>query len=168
MAKSVQLKGFSELRATLRELPPAVAKNTLRAGVLSAAVIVRNAAREKAAPHMRTGVLNGSIIVKYAPEQSSKTKVTYLVLVRHGKGEVRNVRSRGFDVTTGQRFSYKMQQSADAFYWWWVEFGKHNKHHQAAMPYMRPAFLENVDASINTMGETIAKRLPQAVQEAKK
>jgi HK97 gp10 family phage protein len=160
-------QGFAKLALAFRNLTPAVEKRMLRQGTLAAAVIVRDAARANAEPHTRTGLLEGSIIVKYVPEQSSKSKAVYIVTVRHGKGEVKTIKTTGLDVTTGEKMKYSFKQSADAFYWWWVEFGKHNKHHQAAMPYMRPAFSNNVDNCINKMHDVMEANLPAAVADAK-
>lgn len=103
---TIQLKGFAELAAALREMPDNVNRNALRAAVNSGAAIVRDEAKLRAP--VETGTLRRAMYVKQIRELSGTTRQTFYIGARQGKKE---------------RAVGKKKVNRDAYYARWVEGG---------------------------------------------
>lgn len=143
----VQLTGFRELAAALKQLGPRVAKNTLRRAVSSGAVLVRNDARQKAP--VDTGEMRKDIQVKREKDQQNGTlSAKYSVFVRTGKKSRLSGASRNVN--------------KDSFYWKFVEFGTSK---MGAQPFMRPAFETKKEEALKLIGEKLDEGIQKAARE---
>lgn len=145
---TIKVNGLSELDRKLREFGPKVARNGLRAANYAGAKVFVEAA--KASAPVRTGTLKANIV---AFHRSSPRNVA-----KHSVG-VRNIR-RKFADTADNRRKRRVGKSyfvhGPAFYARFVEFGSSK---MRAQPFLRPAFLTNVDTAI----EAVRGRLEKAV-----
>jgi HK97 gp10 family phage protein len=142
----LNITGFKELDAALKELPDRIARNVLRGAVNAAATVIRKEAVAHVA--VDTGTLKRAIYQKQIREKSDDQHQTFYVGVRAGK-QYQQVK-RG-----------KNTVSLDAFYAKWVEYG-----HVApngvlipAHPFMRTAFVLKRDEAIETMRQYLAERI---------
>lgn len=106
MNVTIQLKGFAELAAKLREMPDNINRNALRSAVGAGAAAVRDETKFRAP--VETGTLKRAIYIKQIREKSSLTQQTFYVGARQGQGE-RKVGKKGLN--------------RDAYYARWVEGG---------------------------------------------
>lgn len=115
------VKGFSELIASLRELPDKLQKEAMRRAVGAAARVVRNESRAlfRAKWQVQSGRLVRSIVLKYIPEKSKNGKVVYYVLVKKVNRRYANNRTN----RTMGRHGKVYQVEGNAYYWRFLEFG---------------------------------------------
>jgi HK97 gp10 family phage protein len=136
----LELKGFKELAAAMRELPERVAKNALRSAVGAGAAEIRKEAKLHAP--VDTGRLKSAVYQKQIREASGQYKQVFFVGVRAGakrkKGGAKDF-------------------SQSAYYWSFLEFGTAK---MAARPFMRPAFEGKKEAAVGA----IAKKLDERIQ----
>ena len=189
MEFTVQLQGFAELAAGLRELPNKVARTILSKAVSAGALVVQQEMVKNAEAIRDTGTLARSIYRKYIREQSGPEKKVFFVAPRQGK----KFQKMG-----------KKQISKDAYYARWLEFGhftrppgthlnkqgltRANKIGRKsnrggvdnaaladqvqsgtvkwvpAQPFMRPAFDVKREASIDAMRQVLAAGITQAAK----
>lgn len=148
---TLKVNGLQELDRRLREFGPRIQRNGLRAANFAGARVFRDAA--KASAPVRSGVLQASIAAfrRRSPQNVAK----------HSVG-VRNIRRRYADTAANRRVrrvgkSYFVH--GPAFYARFIEFGSSK---MTARPFLRPAFLNNVEAAI----EAVRARLGKAVDDA--
>jgi HK97 gp10 family phage protein len=135
----VQVTGLKELNDRLLALPDRLAKNALRAAVNAAAQTIRKEAKLRAPK--QTGTLKRALYAKQIRERSGIDKQTYFVSVRTGA-------KRGKDG--------KKDDSQDAYYWKFVEFGTVN---MAAKPFLRPAFEAKKRDAVVAMAAKLRQRI---------
>ena len=144
---TVELSGFRELAAALREIGPRAAKNTLRRAVSSGAVLVRNEARARAP--VDSGEMKKDIQVKREKDQrDGPLSAKYSVFVRSGKKSRLSGRSRNVQ--------------KDSFYWKFVEFGTSK---MAAQPFLDPAFQSKKEDAVKAIGESLDEGIQKAARE---
>lgn len=165
MADTRYVQGGQALSRKLLQLAPAVRGKYLRGAVGSGAKVVRDEAIAEAPlyhgpmaeGHPPPGTLKKAIVMKYVAEASTSQKVTFIVAVRHGKGQqqVRAKQAKGFmgpaNVT-----------NQDAFYWRFTEFGTSKMAAaNGGQGFMRPAFRKKQDEAL----QRITGRLWEGVQK---
>lgn len=146
MANLMNLTGFREMAAKMRELGPRVARNTLRRATSSGAAVIRNDVRARAPTD--TGEMKRDIQIKRSRDTNGEMSAKYAVYVRVGaksrlSGRARNV-------------------AKDSFYWIFNEFGTAK---MAANPFMRPAFEAQKQAAVNKIGETLDEGIQKAARD---
>jgi HK97 gp10 family phage protein len=139
MADGVTLRvdGLKELADKLRAMGPDLSRVALRAGVRDAAKLVRDDAKLRNPDD--TKLTEENIYIQHIGNQSSDTQQTFFVGVRSRRG----------------RYS-KGKKKPLPFYWRYIEFGTSKA---AARPFMRPAFEQNIRASIDAIAAQISKRI---------
>lgn len=144
----LELKGFKELAAAMRELPERVAKNALRSAVGAGAAEIRKEAKLHAP--VDSGRLKTSIYQKQIREPSGQYKQVFFVGARNGPK-----RKKG-----GTK-----DYSQSAWYWRFVEFGTAK---MAASPFLRPAFESKKEAAIDAIGKKLDERIQKHATELAK
>ncbi len=143
----MQLTGFKELAAALRELPQKVARNALRSAVNAGATKIRKQAQQNAP--MDSGLLKKNIYQRQIREASGPERQTFAVGVRSG-------RARNKDGSKKEL----------PYYWRFMEFGTSKL---PAAPFLRPAFDAQKDAAIQAIADKLDERIQKyAVELAKK
>lgn len=143
MASSVTVKveGLRELGERMKGLSEDMNNRIARAATAAGAVVIRDAAKQKAP--VRTGNLKKNIIVKRLPKGESSLTSEHIVTVRKGK------------------LTKKQQASGlnDAFYAQFVEYGTAK---MPAQPFLRPAYDQNKEKAVQAIKDRISKRLTKA------
>lgn len=144
MADSMNLTGFKELAAALKELGPRVAKKYLRRSVSKGTALVRKEVRDLAP--VDTGEMRKDIQMKRERDQrgSADLVASYSVYVRTGKKSRLSGRSRNIE--------------KNSWYWFLVEFGTSK---MAARPFLRPGFEASKEDAVTEIGKT----LDEGIQE---
>jgi len=190
MELTVQLHGFAELVAGLRELPDKVSRTILSKAVSAGALVVQQQMKQNAEGMRDTGTLARSIYRKYIRELSGPETKVFFVAPRQGKQY--------------QKMGKKKNVSKDAYYARFVEFGhftrppgthlnkrglvRANKIGRnsnrggvdnaaladqvqsgavkwvPAQPFMRPAFDAKKEAAIDAMRQVLAAGITQAAK----
>lgn len=140
---TVKIRGFDDLKASMRGLSADMAGKVARAASAAAAGVVRKAARAKVPQD--TGNLRKNVIAKRLPKAETQLTSEHIVTVRQGK------------VTAKQ----KAAGLEDAFYGKFVEFGTVK---MGPRPYLRPALDENVQPAIDAMRDRLKARLDKINQ----
>lgn len=143
MASSVTVKvdGLRELGERMKGLSEQMNNRIARAATAAGAVVIRNAAQQKAP--VDTGNLKKNIIVKRLPKGESSLTSEHIVTVRQGK------------LTAKQ----KDKGLQDAYYGKFVEYGTAK---MPARPYLRPAYDQNKEKAVQAIKDRIEKRLNKA------
>ena len=144
--QTVQLTGFTELAAALRELPQRVAKNALRSAVNAGATEIRKQVRLNAP--VDTGLLKKNIFQKQIREASGPTKQTFAVGVRQG-----NARNKD-----GSKKELP-------YYWRFIEFGTSKL---PAKPFVRPAFEAKKEDAVEAIKNKLDERIQKYARELHK
>jgi len=144
MAETLQLTGFKELAAALRELPDRVAKNALRTAVSAGASVIRKEVRSRSP--VDTGLLKKHMYQKQIRELSSAESQTFFVGVRKVK-------------------SKDGVKQPSPFYWRFLEFGTSKL---PAKPFLRPAFEMQKDNAIKAIGKKLDERIQKYARELNK
>lgn len=147
-----KLTGFKELADKLHALGPAIERKGLNGAAYLAADVVRKAVKETTAFHSRSGTLKANVIV--AKRRAKPGTATYRITVRWAR--YRNNKANRLKGRAG-----KFLERNPALYGAFIEFGTSK---MKARPYLRPAFLSNVDTAI----EVMRVRLAQAIEDAVK
>jgi HK97 gp10 family phage protein len=142
----MNLTGFKELAAALRELGPRVAKNSLRRAVSAGSTVIKDDARARAPKD--TGEMAKDILVKRERDTKGEMSAKYSVFVLTGKKS--RLKGKGRNV------------SRDSFYWRFVEFGTSK---MAAQPFMRPAFESRKEEAVKVIGEKLDEGIQKAARE---
>lgn len=149
----IKVNGLSELDRRLREFGPKIQRNGLRAANYVGAKVFLEAVK-RTAP-VRTGTLKANIVTfrRRGPQNQAK----------HSVG-VKNARAKFGDTRTNRRLrrvgkTYYIH--GPAFYARFLEFGSSK---MRAQPFLRPAFVANVNQAI----EAVRLRLAKAVELAAK
>lgn len=153
MQLRVQFKGLSEISRAMRELPKRIDRKILNDGLLAGANIIRDEARQLAPvlkepdPRWRPGALQRAI--QSAKIAASRTQYAGEVIVRVRKLSGRQVAA--FNRRQAKRKRVKQgwdrkPNPADAFYWFFVEFGAAGR---PAQPFLRPAFERRKQQAVN-------------------
>lgn len=140
MAKlvSVKVDGLRDLGERMKGLSEDMNNRIARAATAAGAVVIRDAAKQKAP--VRTGNLRKNIIVKRLPKGESPLTSEHIVTVRQGK------------LTKKQRDAGLV----DAFYGRFVEYGTAKS---PAQPFLRPAYDQNKEKATQAIKDRISKRL---------
>jgi HK97 gp10 family phage protein len=138
----VEVIGDRELAAKLAALSDAAAGAKLEAAVRAGALLVQNAAKEKA-PY-RTGTLRRSIHTEIIEQRRNYAEATV-----------------GTDLVYAAQVEFGgtiTPKKAKMLHWVDRETGQDVFAHavtQVARPYLRPAFDENADAAVQEMGDAL-------------
>lgn len=139
----MQLTGFKELAAALRELPERLARNGLRAAVNAGSSVVKNAAIAKAP--VDTGALKANFYQKQIREQSGPMRQIFYVGVRKGVAKYANNKANKRSGKAGTAY----KNDGTTFYWKYLEFGTSK---MTARPFLRPAFEQEKEAAVTAIG----------------
>jgi HK97 gp10 family phage protein len=145
----VRIEGLRELEAALADLPKATGKNVLRRVLKKAAAPIENAAAS-AAP-VRTGVLQFNVAASFQLNANQKKAVRQ-------SGDKSSA-----EIHVGVR-SGKSVSGADAFAQVagiQTEFGNA---HQAAQPWLRPAWDANKDGALRTIAADLGTEIEKAAK----
>lgn len=141
MGISANING-NDLIKSLRQFPKNIQRNVMVGATRAAANVVRDRARELVPKDTRE--LEKSIVsIRRSDRQFSSI----------------NPNTMTFSVTPSRGGKY------DGWYGHFIEFGTVN---QSAQPFLRPAFEQSQDASLQASKEYIAKRIPEEVAKAKR
>ncbi len=155
----MQLDGFKELAAAMRELSPRIAKNALRAAVASGAGVVRDDAKarapestagEKSVSAPPPGTLKRAIAIKRDKDSQGNLAAKYSVFVRQARNG-----------SVGQK-GVKAYGRMDAYYAKFVEFGTSK---MAAKPFLRPAFEARKEDAITAIGLKLDEYIQKTASE---
>jgi HK97 gp10 family phage protein len=143
----INLLGADQLNKTLKLLPGELAKNVYMQSLRKGAVLVRDAAKERA-PY-------GSDFEKRSYTKKKKgVATTHFVKLRD---EIR------ITVTTKTDISFAVAVHVGAAYWgMFSEFGTS---HQAAKPWLRPAFDGSAEDALNMIGQSLGKGVERAADK---
>ena len=143
----MQLTGFKELAAALRELPERVARNGLRAAVNAGSTIVKKQALANvdAQGLVLTGAMKANFYQKQIREQSGPMEQTFYVGVRKGVAKYAKTAANKRSGKAGK--AYKSEGTT--FYWRFHEFGTSK---MPARPFIRPAFESQKEAAVTAIG----------------
>lgn len=144
--ETIQLTGFKELAAALRELPERVARNGLRAAVNAGATVIKKQAITKAPED--TGALKANFYQKQIREQSGPMQQTFYVGVRKGVAKYANNKANKRAGKAGQAY----KDDGTTFYWKFLEFGTSK---MTPRPFLRPAFEQEKEAAVKAIGEKL-------------
>lgn len=154
MELKVDVKGFKELEAALKQLPPNLAKRALERAVRAGAGIIRAEARRRAPAD--DGDLRKAIVVR--KDRHGPSSVNYKVGVSY-KAYYAHMVEFGTDphtITLNKKNNRKVMRDKKTgkFY------GKSVRHPGAsAQPFLRPAFDETQDQVIRKVGEILAQSI---------
>lgn len=146
MAETIQLTGFKELAAALRELPERVARNGLRASVNAGATVIKTAAIAKAPKD--TGALQANMYQKQIREQSGPMEQTFYVGVRKGVAKYAKNAANKRSGKAGKAY----KDDGTTFYWKFLEFGTSK---MTPRPFLRPAFDNEKENAVKAIGEKL-------------
>lgn len=133
----VEIKGLSELKAALKELPKAIEQKCLKVAVMTGANVIKRAAQDLVV--RRTGLIAKAIRIGFNKKESTPGKAVYHVFV-------------------SMKVKDKLKKiTRDAFYWRFLEFGTVK---MSAKPFMRPAF----DATNREAAEVIKGKLAERIE----
>jgi len=136
---TIKISGFKELADKLHSLGPKDERQGLRKAALTAAAIIKKAAKESTAFKDVTGELRANIIAAY--RRSPPHWATYRITVRWTRYRV----SRGNRL---KGIAGKVREHNPAMYGKFLEFGTSKMH---ARPFLRPAFVNNTNEAIEAM-----------------
>ena len=112
MSEIVHVKGLTELKRNLEQLPAKLGAKVLRKSVGAGAQVIKAATIRNVEPHNRSGTLARAAIVKFVREESNDTQVYYVVTFRRGKRYQSKVTKKG-----------RLTLDRDAYYAAFYEFG---------------------------------------------
>lgn len=156
MAEFMQLEGFKELAAALRELPARVARNGLRAAVNAGAGVVKKQAI--AGAPVDTGALRANFYQKQIREQSGPMQQTFYVGVRKGVAKYANTKANKRVGIAGTTY----KDAGSTFYWRFLEFGTSK---MAPQPFLRPAFETQKENAVKAIGEKLDERIQKHARD---
>lgn len=159
MAEFMQLEGFKELAAALRELPERVARNGLRAAVNAGAGVIKKEAIAKAPED--TGALKANFYQKQIREQSGPMQQTFYVGVRKGVAKYASNKANKRSGKAGKAY----KDDGTTFYWRFMEFGTSK---MAPRPFLRPAFELKKEDAVNAIGAKLDERIQKYARELAK
>lgn len=156
MPSYLQLTGFKELEKQFLELGPKLEKKGLRSANYAGAKVVVEAAKRTAAFHDRTGALRASIWAykRRTPSNEVKHAIALKGLASKIKRERRRLRKAGFTLAK--------LPAGPAIYGRFIEFGTSK---MSARPFLRPAFLANVDNVINTIRSGLQSAIEKGIKK---
>ena len=159
MAETMQLTGFKELAAALRELPERLARNGLRAAVNAGAGVIKKDAISKAPQD--TGALKANFYQKQIREQSGPMQQTFYVGVRKGVAKYANSKANKRAGVAGQTY----KNGGSTWYWLINEFGSSK---QPARPFLRPAFETQKENAVTAIGQKLDERIQKHAKDLAK
>jgi HK97 gp10 family phage protein len=161
MAESftIKVQGFAEFDRRLREFGPKLAANGLRAANYAAAKVFIEAARANIATgeHPYQSGFTKSHIVAFRRRTTGRNLVTHSVGIRGIRRKYANTRENRRRRRVGKAY----QADGPAFYARFVEFGSSR---QKARPFLRPAFIDRIDAAIAADRERLALAVERAAK----
>lgn len=155
----MQLTGFKELAAAMRELPEKVARNGLRAAVNAGATVIKKEAIVKAPQD--TGALKANLYQKQVREKSGPMQQTFYVGVRRGVAKYANTAANRRSGKAGKAY----KNDGSTWYWRLVEFGTSK---MAAQPFLRPAYEIKKEEAVKAIGAKLDERIQKHAKELAK
>ena len=148
----LKIEGLDVLERKLREFGPKVARNGLRAANYAGAATFRDAVRQTAP--VRTGQLKAavSIFKRSGPPEVVKHSIGF----RGKRLKYANTSENRRKRRVGRRYTVDTRNTMVARF---LEYGTSK---MSARPFLRPAFVNNVDRAI----EAVKARLAKAVDDA--
>ena len=161
-AVEMQMHGLDELYAKLEKLGDTkVTKRISRKAARQAMNIVRNAAREKAKALDDPGTNNK--IWKQIVVQAGKSRNKNEIVMRVGvKGGARVPYTNNAQNRRLGRVGKTYKTDGHHFYWRFLEFGTA---HMPAVPFMRPAFAQNVQAATDKFAQFFMSELDKELDK---
>jgi len=159
MAEFMQLEGFKELAAALRELPERIARNGLRAAVNAGSTVIKKQAIANAPED--TGALKANLYQKQIREQSGPMQQTFYVGVRKGVAKYANNAANKRSGKAGKTY----KDEGTTFYWRFLEFGTSK---MAPRPFLRPAFETQKESAVKAIGEKLDERIQKHARDLAK
>lgn len=138
---TLKIDGLSDLGKRLQTLSADMQGKVARAATAAGAVVIKNAAIQKAPED--TGNLKKNIIAKRLPKSETNLTSEHIVTVRKGKKTAKQ----------------KAAGIRDAYYASFVEFGTAK---MAAQPFLRPAFDQNKERAVDAMKNRLEARIKKA------
>ncbi|MBS0344763.1 MAG: HK97 gp10 family phage protein [Proteobacteria bacterium] len=138
---TLKIEGLSDLGKRLQTLSADMQGKVARAATAAGAVVIKNAAIQKAPED--TGNLKKNIIAKRLPKSETSLTSEHIVTVRKGKKTAKQ----------------KAAGIRDAYYGVFVEFGTAK---MTAQPFLRPAFDQNKEKAVDAMKNRLEARIKKA------
>lgn len=161
MTDSTHVKGLDDLLRVLGGLPNRLQKNVMRGALRAGAVPIADAARQHVPTltgQLKASIRTGSLIRRDGtPAAFVKAGDRYTVYALDKKGRKTKVKYKTVGADGGVKYHA-------AYYAAWVEFGTAKA---VAKPFMRPALDGQRGAALQTMGDYLAKRLPEEIAKLK-
>lgn len=154
----MQLQGFKELAAALREMPEKIAEKVLRSAVASGASEVKKEVVRRA-PTL-SGALKVNVFFKRERTETSQRQV-YIVGVKRGQAKYAKTKK---NVRLG-RAGKTYNNDGGTFYWKFAEFGTSR---QPAKPFVRPAFESQKNKAIERIRERLDAGIQKIARDGKK
>lgn len=149
---TVKVEGLRELHRRMAQLAPNVAAKHLRAATTGAAVVVRDAIKQRApqytgsvaAGHPPPGTLKRAIAIRRSKRGSTKSRAHYEVFVRHWGRSGKTKKQTAAGVAAYSKY--------DAYYWRFVEFGTAR---MSPRSFMRTGFEAQKQAALAKLQERL-------------
>lgn len=163
---TVRVEGLRELDAALGELPRSTGRAVLRRTLMKGAKLVQTAARQ--AVPVKTGRLRDSITIKTARDEDFAARARAAFVATGSAAGIKRNRQSGvsLDIGPAARFEKNRKSGKPTGLWAYAQIIEHGNAHQAAQPYMRPAWdstkmmvLETIKISLGPEIEKSAQRL---------
>lgn len=161
MTNETHVKGLDDLLRVLGGLPHRLQKNVMRGALRAGAVPIAEAARQYVPT--RTGQLKASIRVGSdtrkdgTPVAFVKAGDRFTVYAIDKKGRKTKAKYKTVGADGGVKYHA-------AYYAAWVEYGTSKA---GSRPFMRPALDSQRAAALQTIGDYLAKRLPDEIAKLK-
>lgn len=153
----VKVEGLSDLDRRLREFGPRVAANGLRSATYAGAKVMLEAVKDSAP--VRTGLLRANLVTKRRRTPNDQAK--YSVVVKNAKATYGDTKLNRRLRRVGRKYTV----AGPAFYAYWVEFGNSR---MTGHPFMRPAFLQNIDAATQAVRNGLQKAIDRETRRRAK
>lgn len=156
MAVEIKLTGFKELEAAFKQLGPKLEKKGLRSANYAGAQIVVQAAKRTSAFQDKTGALRAAIWAY--KRRTADNIVTHAVAVKGLSSKIK--RERRKQKRAG--IAVAKLPAGPAIYGKFLEFGTSK---MSARPFLRPAFLANVDNVIDTIRSGLQTAITKGIKK---
>lgn len=164
MRTTVKMVGLKELDAALAEFPKATARNIAMRALMKAAQPMADAAEAKAPK--KTGKLARSIKVTKEKPPGHSTKVAFAAVMQAGGSKAQAAAAqRAYNRENPTAFAEVFVAPDRLPEAWPQEIGTA---HHAPRPYMRPAFEETKDESLEIVATEMRAEIDRAAERARR